>query len=293
MSDVLTPEDVDRALNVRFALGGRERTVRMALRTAAEVVPDARLPHERSHEDLTYSVLDLIDTLDGEVPGLADAREICTSPVALAALLGARNRLWSDLRMAGRLLALCPHCGRRESSFGLETLALVLRHPPPPLFSADGLFLEVPALAERRPHGTRLAQVPSAARLRGLLPSGRLALEPSTAEAVLRSIDTEDGRKREAAAWDRWAPPDAIPPPERSHWLRALPGFRAILRLSVALESLDGATDVTPERVEALSLADFLFLDAAYDLTHHVDQPRPDALVATCEDCGGAYLPLA
>jgi hypothetical protein len=49
---------------------------------------------------------------------------------------------------------------------------------------------------------------------------------------------------------------------------------------------------VTPERVESLSIADFLFLDACYCLTHDVDQPRPDALVVACEACGGSYLPL-
>jgi hypothetical protein len=50
---------------------------------------------------------------------------------------------------------------------------------------------------------------------------------------------------------------------------------------------------VNPETVEALSIADFFFLDACYYLTHNVDQPRPDLLVVTCGGCGNSYLPLA
>jgi hypothetical protein len=49
---------------------------------------------------------------------------------------------------------------------------------------------------------------------------------------------------------------------------------------------------VTPERVEGLSIGDFFFLDACHFFTHSVDQPRADALVVTCESCGGDYLPL-
>ena len=62
--------------------------------------------------------------------------------------------------------------------------------------------------------------------------------------------------------------------------------------MAVALASVDDEAEVTPERVEGLCVADFFFLDAAYYLTHHVAQPRPDALAVDCEDCGGSYLPL-
>ena len=121
-----------------------------------------------------------------------------------------------------------------------------------------------------------------------------LAISPEAHEAVLRDVDddTEQGLELEAAAWRRWAPTGVTPPAERSHWRYRSPGFRAIVRLTVALRALDGDTALTPERIEALSLADFLFLDAAYFLTHYADQPTSEALVLTCEACGGRYLPL-
>ena len=291
MTDDLTREQIEQALQLTVHVGGRQREIRLALRTAGDVIPDVRPRGQHTADDLDYMVLDLIETIDGDVPGLDDAKQIGTERDALRALLTARNRIWSELRMRGRVWALCPHCGRRESSFDLSTLALVLRTAPP-LFSPDGIFLEVPVLADRRPPGQRLATVPSTPRLRIQFPSGLLDFDPRASEGKLRDLDSEEGQALEAQAWARWAPPDRTPPAERSHWRRASPGFRAILRASVALASLDGSADVTPERVENLSLANFLFLDAACFLTHHADQPRPDALVVTCEDCGGQYLPL-
>lgn len=288
----LTREQIEAALHLTVRVGGRQRELRLALRTAGDVIPDVRPPGQRTADDLVYMVLDLIDTVDGEEPGRDDAQQICGDTDALRALLTARNHVWSELRMRGRVFALCPVCGRRESSLDPSTLALVLRTPPPPLFSPDGVFVEVPALADRRPPGQRQATVPSTPRLRVLFPSGLLDLEPRTSEGVLRDLESEEGRALEELAWARCAPPDRTPPAERSHWRRTSPGFRAILRASVALASLDGSAEVTPERVENLSLADFLFLDAACFLTHHADHPRPDALVVTCEDCGGQYLPL-
>ena len=54
--------------------------------------------------------------------------------------------------------------------------------------------------------------------------------------------------------------------------------FRSIVSLTTR-HSINGARGFPP-------------FDAAYYLAYHVDQPRPDALVVTCEDCSGAYLPL-
>jgi hypothetical protein len=107
------------------------RDIQMRLRTVGDVIPDVREPEHRSARDLPFLILDLIDTIDGETPGLDDAEEICRDQEALRAVLSARNRLWSELRMRGRLYALCPHCRQRESSFDLSTLALVLRWTAP------------------------------------------------------------------------------------------------------------------------------------------------------------------
>jgi hypothetical protein len=287
-----TSDWLDATPRLVLPVGGREREIRMALRTTGDVVPDVREPHRRNVEDLPFLVLDLIDTIDGEVPGLADAEQICREPQALRVLLSMRNRVWGELRMRGRLYALCPHCWRRESSFELSTLALVLGAAPQPLFEPSGVFLEIPVLADPHVAGRRLAPVPVTPRLRAVLPSGLLGLQPRAGEAVLRDLDTDQGEELEEQAWRRWAPDDRVPPAGRTHWRRGSPGFRSILRLSVALRVLDDDPQVTPERVEGLSVADFFFLDACYYLTHYVDQPRPDALLVSCENCSGSYLPL-
>src|SRR5512134_1652454 len=125
-------DEIERSLHVRLRVGGHDRLALMALPTAGDVVPETRAPEQRSADDLPYLVLGLIDTIDGDEPSLAEAREICADVSAFQSLLGARNRLWNDLRMNGRVLALCPRCTRREASFDLSTLALVLGEPPPP-----------------------------------------------------------------------------------------------------------------------------------------------------------------
>ena len=259
----------------------------MTLPTAGDVVPDIREPGRHTAEDLRYLVLDVVGTVDGVVAGLTEADEIRADPVALAEVFGARNRLWSELRLRGRLRTLCPHCRDREATFSLSTPALVLMAAPPPIFTADGMFPAIPVLTDPRPRGARRTDEPRAARLRVELPSG--------GEAELRDVDAEsdDGVDLEELAWERWAPPERPPPADHAHWRRASPGFRAILRMSVALRSLDGHQDVSPGMVEGLSIADFGFLDACYYLTHYADQPRPDAMVVTCAGCGGRYLALS
>jgi hypothetical protein len=283
--------DVDR--RVQLAVGGRVCEIELALPTVGEVVPDVREPARRRSDDVPYLILDAIDTIDRDVAGLRDAEEISRDPAALSMLLTARNRLWGEVRLGGRLHALCPHCRERESSFGLTTFAIALGTPPPPLFSADGIFVEIPTLANRRRSGTRATEIPCTPRLRAVLPSGLLDLEPRAAEAVLRDLDSDiEGAELETQAWTRWAPEGRTPPEGRAHWRRVSPGFRAILRMSVAVRELDGIPQVTPERIESMSLADFSFLDASYFLTHNVDQLRSDAMVVECAVCGGRYLPL-
>lgn len=294
MTDELTRDQIEAALRLSVLVGGSAREVQLALPTVGDVLPDVRDPDARLADDLPFLVLGLIDMLDGDPPGLADATAICAEPLALRALLTARNRLWADLRMQGALFAQCPHCEKREGRFSLPSMAVVLRRAPPPIFEPHGVFVEVPVLSDPHRPGERLSAVPQTTRLRVELPSGRLAIAPIASEAVLRDIDNdiEGGIELEGAAWKRWAPTGTTPPAGRSHWRYRSPGFRATLRLTIGLRSLDGNDALTPEDVEALSIADFLFLDATYFLTHYVDQPSASSLVTACESCGGEYLPL-
>src|SRR5262249_51871778 len=105
-------------------------------------------------------------------------------------------------------------------------------------------------------------------------------------------VVADDALDREEEAWARWAPDGVTPPAGFAHWRRDSPGFRAILRLTIALRALDDNHDPTPRDVEALSIADFLVLDTCYQLVHYADQPQAEALVVTCENCGAEYLGL-
>jgi hypothetical protein len=294
MTEPLTRDQVEAGLRVELPVGERRRHVQMLLPTVGDVLPAISAPERREVRDLPYLVLGLIDTIDGEIPGFDDAQEICEAPEALRTLLLARNRLWGDLRMHGWLHARCPHCEVREARLALPTLAFALHTAPPPIFDAHGVFVEVPVLSDPHKLGARPGAVPKTPLLRVTLPTGLLGLSPETHAASLRDIDddTEGGNALEAEAWRRWAPAGSIPPAGRAHWSYRSAGFRAIVRLTVGLRELGGETALTPERIEELSIADFLFLDAAYFLTHYAGQPTPEALVVTCEACTGRYLPI-
>ena len=97
----------------------------------------------------------------------------------------------------------------------------------------------------------------------------------------------------EQAAWARWAPPDVERPEGRTWWRPRHPGFRAMLRLSVALRRLEQADgrviEPTPESVERLYAADIHFLDLLYWHACAANAPI-DATVA-CQKCSTSFLP--
>jgi hypothetical protein len=109
---------------------------------------------------------------------------------------------------------------------------------------------------------------------------------------ILGDLDADPRRPREMAAWLRWAPSSAAPAPQHEDWNSGVPGFRAILRLSVALE--DGAKTpgaISPEIVEQMPVTDFFFLDQLYYLTHNVSVASPQSALP-CGRCGARFLPV-
>lgn len=125
----------------------------------------------------------------------------------------------------------------------------------PDLTSIDaGPALAAPALASLPDPSLRLTRPATARPVEVVLPSG-----------ITGTLDWLDPLV-EAQAWDRWAPVGLDADPEHEDWTFESAGFRAILRLRCALVRLGGRDrdDLTPDDVEALSLADFLFLDRLY-----------------------------
>ncbi|MFH8249504.1 hypothetical protein ACH3VR_03955 [Microbacterium sp. B2969] len=125
---------------------------------------------------------------------------------------------------------------------------------PDPTPIDPGPSLAPPALAQLPDPAHRLSRPDTAQPMEVVLPSG--------ATGTLDWLDP----LVEAQAWDRWAPVGLDPLPEHEDWTFESAGFRAILRLRCALVHLGARDrdDLAPDDIEALPLADFLFLDRLY-----------------------------
>ena len=230
--------------------------------------------------------------LDGTPIWTEQADLIIDDPSALAAVVAVRERVYEFLAEQGRAVAVCPTCaGTVELDLAFYAVALRL----PSWRVTDGAFLAVPGLAHPEPPeppilrptqerpvaargiALRPPRPPRAARIDFVLPSARTGLADAD-DAVAGSLaDIEPGR--EAEAWRTWAPPDRDQPDERMYWAPSRAGFRAVLRLSVAVRSLrdsrSGPIEPTPGSVEHLFLADLQFLDALYTATHELPVETP------------------
>ena len=231
------------------------------------------------------------------VAGLDDRPFLLIRPDALAAdnqvfaaAIRGRNALYEALRSEGALLFTCPACGR-EHERDLRVLALALNTPWPPLLAENGIFVEVPKLADPWAASARPAGVPLASRLRFVLPSARYRV-PGAQPVALPSdlfgnLHPASSASTEPVlqAWRKF---------ERTQpgWIASSSGFRAQLRLSVLLQPPGSATEITPATVGLMPVVDFAFLDLAYFLTHNVDVSEGHGLLQPCSDCGTPYLPV-
>jgi hypothetical protein len=77
----------------------------------------------------------------------------------------------------------------------------------------------------------------------------------------------------------------------REQWREDVPGFRAALRLSVALKYLDGLSgEITPEAVLQMPATDFYFLDNLHYLAHNVDITDEAKATIRCAQCGRPFV---
>ena len=278
---------------------------------AGLIVPPAqRIHHERA---LLRGELVQTIALDGTPIWAEQADLIIDDPSALAAVVAVRERVYGFLVEQGRAVAVCPTCaGTVDLDLAFYAVALRL----PSWRVTDGAFLAVPGLAHPEPPeppilrptqerpvaargiAPRPPRPPRAARIDFVLPSARTGLADAD-DAVAGSLaDIEPGR--EAEAWRTWAPPDRDQPDERMYWAPSRAGFRAVLRLSVAVTSLrdsrSGPIEPTPGSVEHLFLADLQFLDALYTATHElpVETPANGGEPRGTVHCaaGHAFLPV-
>ncbi len=277
------PESLRRlTLSVR----GRSRDAALRVPTAGEILPLVIDPAVRSpslvEESLVQELVSVIASLDGEPPTEEDARAIARAPEELARFAQVRNALYDHLAAAGRAFARCPRCAA-DAEVDLPFFWLVLGLPPWSFFDR-GILMHVPSLANRLPPGRR----PPGPRATAI--AYRYPADPAL-EGALRSLQTDDARRREAEAWDRWVTPGIEDTEGHWHWRVRVPGFRAIFRLSVAIDPSPDRSSLSPEAVEALPIGAYLFLDLLHFATNNVDVPAGRAEVA-CPSCQLRFLPF-
>jgi hypothetical protein len=297
-----------RHLRVRIA--GQERAITIHPPSYDSVVrgliePEGRVSRERG---LVMAELVQILDVDGE-PVLPDTADpILDDASALETIRRARERLYAFAVEQGRVFAICPACKSRKE-LDLEFYATTLGLPPPRVI--DGPFIAAPGLAlpriapppilrpyeERdvamRTIAPRPTTPPRAERIEIAVPSARLGIS-QPGDAVTATVGDIDQR-REVDGWRRWASPRMDQPTRRIHYEAGHPGFRAMLRLAVALVELrtaDGQhVEPTPESVANLYLADVQFLDLIYAATHDLPVGQEPRCTIHC-GCGQAYLPV-
>lgn len=267
-------------------LDGRPREVVLREPETQEVAPlvidpDLRMPALVRSRRLR-ELLALLDSISGTWPTEQEAEAILGSPAALAAVLRARDGFYDRLVEQGRARPECPHCGAPGGELDLLFYWAALRLPAWRLSDESGL-LGMPSLATDLPAGTRPPAPPGVRRLH--------VRYGDSLDGSLRGLAGPDAAAEEERAWRRWAPEGSEPDDEHPHWRRGSIGFRAILRLSLALSWPDGAR-ATPAEVDALPAGAFFFLDLMHFAAGNVDVTGPDRLMMTCEACGGAFLPV-
>jgi hypothetical protein len=291
----VTLTQLDTLLNVRVPLDDAKRAVRLRVPPAVDLLTLILEPKVRTPERLAVLVPSelkrLMESVDGQPATIELARAFARDMVATVELLTARKRLLEVLSEEGAVYATCPHCLAWEAELSVVALTVALQAGPWPIIE-DGAVLGVPALADPLPRGTRPATPPAAARIRFVPPSHVLGLPAEITGGVLGDADAEQDRLvREA--WSRWAPPDDERAPGRTQWRHDVPGFRAMLRLAVALTSVEGTSEpISPALVERMPAVDFYFLDTLHYVTHNVDVGPQTHAAITCEKCGARFLPV-
>jgi hypothetical protein len=221
-------------------------------------------------ETLPLLALQFVAQLDGAPLDLDRADAIARDAELMRGLLVRIRTLLETLRERGGVFVLCPRCGRWEAEVSMTALALTIATPLRSVF--DGPFLALPALSlppvtPARPNLERTA------RIRFELPSSRLGLGGPLSGGTLDEA--------------RFEPEEDVSSHDEAGWSRTGPGWRALARLSRAIQP-----SISAEQAEALPAIDFFFLDLLHDIAFRAPV-RPDtAGRVRCESCASDFLPV-
>jgi hypothetical protein len=247
----------------------------------------AALDTNRRRERAGFLIGGMIQALDGAPLSEARRQALAAHPASIAALLELRRELHERLVHEGRALLACPTCAQ-SAELPLTSFMIALDAQPWPLVDAAG-EPSVPSLSTLRPPAWRPPEAKRAAAVSVRFPSARLGLAgPFSAAVFGPALDAE----RDAGGWRRWADEEQPFDAARPHWRYASPGFRAILRMALALARLDDIDDVTPELIERLPVTDFRFADAVHHYVFGVDVHDAARASITCPACQQKFLPV-
>ena len=231
----------------------------------------------------------LIASLDGRVVDIESARGLYADPHAAGQIVAARNKLLETLAEQGRIFAQCPYCFKWEAELNVIAMTVALQQGPWPIID-ERMFLAVPSLAQQFPPNRQPRTILGASRIRFELPSSVIGLGAPVTAGILRDADREGGTL-EQLAWDRVK--SQIDKTGREQWRSDVPGFRAVLRLAIALQALDGlSTEITPQVIMDMPAVDFYFLDNLHYLVYNADIQDEHKARLECRHCFRSFLPV-
>ncbi|PWT95570.1 MAG: hypothetical protein C5B55_01120 [Blastocatellia bacterium] len=276
--------------HVRILFQGRDRDIELRVPEYEEVFALILPPEHRSPERMSVmfpaEFKRLIKSMEGSSIDIEHARAIYADSQAAGQLVASRNRLFETLAEQGLIYMQCPHCLSWEAEVSVTALTTALQAGPWPIID-QRLFLAVPSLAQHFPKFLRTRQFPYSSRIRFQLPSTVVGIPAASRSGVLGYADAQHGAM-ERAAWQRWTPSEVS---GREQWREDVSGFHAALRLSVALQYLDGVSgEITPEAVLQMPAIDFYFLDNLHYLAHNVAITDEIKVSVRCEKCGQTFV---
>jgi hypothetical protein len=187
----------------------------------------------------------------------------------------ARDQALADATDSGSVFVGCPHCAVWEAQLSPLAIAVALHTKFwPQVDIADDLAVPALAAAVTRHIDPRAA--PPAGDLWVIFPDrpGRQRRLDMTGVAA-----RYQARVAESAAL-------FAGPSDTEDWSAESVGWEALLRLATLV-----GRDETLAEIAGMRLADFLFLDLVYYLSHMAPVPA-DATPLTCELCGGVFVPV-